>query len=325
MVDRRGFALVVVLWIFIVLFALGAEFAQGMRQDATATVNFADETQSYYLATAAANLTFYRALLAHQDATLGAPKSELGEGVEPLVQPDGEWHQVDVWGAPVWVRVSDEGGKIPINWVDDAVLIAVLNNLGVSSEEASAIADAILDWRDRDDEHRLNGAETDYYSGLPRPYVAKNAPFDSLEELLLVKGVTPELFYGGNDDYPTGLRDVLTIFATRRSINVQHAPPAVLRAFFGLDEEELAQLIDAREQGSDAALGDVLAARVPDPRLSQMVSSETAPSILMVEVQAQLPSSRVKSHIAAVIDVGESSEGVYVLRWMDQLAPVEIS
>lgn len=321
--ERRGFALVVVLWIFAVLFVVGAEFSQAMRQDATATVNFADETQSYYLATAAANLTFYRALQAHQDATLGAPQSELGD-VEPLVQPDGEWHQVGLWGAQVWVRVADEGGKIPVNWVDDAVLNHVLSNLGVPSEEAATIADSILDWRDKDDEHRVNGAETDYYESQPRPYVAKNAAFDSLEELLLVKGVTPELFYGDNEQFPIGLRDVFTVFTPRRRLNVQHASPEVLRAFFGLDDEELAQIVDVRATSAPGLI-EVLRAKVPDPRLSEMLTSEISPAVLTVEVQAQMPDSRIRSHLAAVIDLGESNEGVYVLRWMDQLPPVEIS
>src|SRR6185295_3105836 len=104
---------------------------------------------------AAANLTFYRALRAHQDASLGKPPLEVGESGEPaapvLVQPDGEWHAVDLWGASVQVKVTDESAKIPINWVDETVLNHVLTNLGVPSEEISTITDSILDWRDKDD------------------------------------------------------------------------------------------------------------------------------------------------------------------------------
>jgi general secretion pathway protein K len=324
--DERGFALVIVLWIFIVLFVLGAEFSQAMRQDAAATSNFADETQSYYLASAAANLTFYRALRSHQDASLGRPPlEEQEEGSQPpLVEPDGEWHPIEVWGAQVWVKVADEGAKIPLNWADEAVLGHLLTNLGVPPEEVSEIADSILDWRDKDDEHRLNGAETDYYQSLPTPYVAKNAPFDSLEELLLVKGVTRELYDGGTEDFPIGLREVLSVFSPRKKLNVQNASPEVLRAFFGLDEEELAQLLEVRDTSAPGLI-DVLRAKVPDPRLSEMLTSETAPTLVSVEVQAQVPASRIKAHMAAVIDLGESTDGIYILRWMDQLPPVETS
>ena len=96
-----------------------------MRQDATATKNFADETQSYYLATAAANLTFYRAFLDRDRGGQGqlvAGQGQAGQpGLDqedegPLVHRDGQWHEVELWGAPVMVRVTDEGGKIPINF-----------------------------------------------------------------------------------------------------------------------------------------------------------------------------------------------------------------
>ena len=57
------------------------------------------------------------------------------------------------------------------------------------------IAAAIIDWIDQDD-NTESGAETDYYATLDPPYAAKNGPFDTIEELLLVKGVTPEILYG---------------------------------------------------------------------------------------------------------------------------------
>ena len=58
------------------------------------------------------------------------------------------------------------------------------------------VADAILDWMDEDDEPREYGAETSYYQGLNPPYLAKNGPLDTVEELLLVRGVTPQLLFG---------------------------------------------------------------------------------------------------------------------------------
>ena len=57
------------------------------------------------------------------------------------------------------------------------------------------IADAILDWVDDDDEEREFGAEADFYSGLAPAYAPKNGPLDSLDELLLVRGVTPDLLF----------------------------------------------------------------------------------------------------------------------------------
>ena len=318
---ERGFALLIVLWIFIVLFALGAEFAQGMRQDATSTLNFADETQSYYLATAAANLTFFQALRARDDATLGLSQSETDSNTAPVIRPDGRWQQQVLWGAPVSVRVTDEGGKLPVNRMDETMLTQVMTNLGVPPDPAADVVDGILDWRDADDDHRLHGAESDYYLSLPKPYAAKNAPLDSLEELLMIKGITPELYYGHNDAFPIGLVDIFSVFNERRQLNVRTAPPEVLQVFFALDNDELAQILDTRENSAPALIA-VLEAKMPTPFLNFI---DGPPTVLNVEVQAQLPGSRVKSHMGAVIDVGESAEGVRVKRWMDRLAVVDVS
>lgn len=319
--EERGFALLVVMWICLVLIALGAEFAQGMRDNATATLNFADETQSYYLATAAANRTFYQALRARDEATFGATLEELGEDVVPLVQTDGEWHREEMWGAPVWVRVTDEGGKISLNASQENLLRLVFTNLGLDVDAAAALSDSVLDWIDQDDEHRMNGAESDYYLGLPRPYVAKNTPFDSLEELLLVKGVTPELFYGHNEQYPIGLIDVFTVYNRYGTVNVRNMTPPVMQTLFALDEEELAQIKETQATSAPALLS-LLQVQLPDPSLGSLLTDEP-PNVVMVEAQAKLPDARVPARVAGVVDVGDSNEGIYVLRWIDHLPVVE--
>jgi len=58
------------------------------------------------------------------------------------------------------------------------------------------IADAILDWIDADDTPRENGAEADYYASLAPPYAPRNGSPETIEELLLVRGVTPQLLFG---------------------------------------------------------------------------------------------------------------------------------
>jgi len=316
--DQRGFALLIVLWIFMVLFVLGAEFAVGMRQNAQATVNFADETQSYYLATAAANRTFYRALIARDEATLGLTAGEVeAEDFVPVIHTDGKWHQEELWGAPVWIKVTDEAGKIPINLADYNILIHLLGNLGVPTEDSGEIADAILDWRDPDDDTRLNGAESEYYLGLPQPYGAKNAPLDSLDELRLIKGVSEDLYFGGSEDYPIGLLDIFSVFNRRSALSVRSASPEVLEALLGVDPEQLAQLVEQRETDMTAVIPQ-LQAFLPDPSMEDLLNDD-APSILAVQAQARLPEARIGAHVGAVIDLGESNEGIFILRWMDAL------
>lgn len=68
------------------------------------------------------------------------------------------------------------------------------------------IADAILDWLDTDSNPRDNGAEAEYYASRTPPYTPRNGPLQSIEELLLVRGVTPQLLFG-LDAAPMGLID----------------------------------------------------------------------------------------------------------------------
>jgi general secretion pathway protein K len=76
------------------------------------------------------------------------------------------------------------------------VVPQALTQMGVDAGEATPIVNSILDWIDVDDQPRVEGAETDYYRNLSPPYTAKNGPLDDISELLLVKGVTPEIYYG---------------------------------------------------------------------------------------------------------------------------------
>lgn len=79
----------------------------------------------------------------------------------------------------------------------------ILMGLPLMTED---VADAMLDWMDADDEPREFGAEVDYYSSLEPAYGTKNGPLETVEELLLVRGVTPWLLFGA-DANRNGLLD----------------------------------------------------------------------------------------------------------------------
>lgn len=130
----------------------------------------------------------------------------------------------------------DESGKVNLNALmkmDPAGTIAqrVLMALPNMTEEVAA---AILDWIDTDDEIRANGCESEYYTSQSPPYRAKNGPLDSLEELLLVRGVTPQLLWGNDrnrngimepdEDDGSGMFDMgwasyLTVYSRERNID----------------------------------------------------------------------------------------------------------
>ncbi len=100
--------------------------------------------------------------------------------------------------------ITDESSKLNLNRAtsDQLNVLVRMAVVGDDSVDPQAIVDAIMDWSDADSESRGEEGDTEgeYYKELPRPYLVKNAPFDSVEELLLVKGVTERVLYGEDRD-----------------------------------------------------------------------------------------------------------------------------
>jgi general secretion pathway protein K len=112
----------------------------------------------------------------------------------------------------------------------------------VDKIERDSIVDAIEDWRDANDTTRTNGAESDDYLKLPVPYRARNGNFQDTDELLQVKGITPEMYWGHEDKPP--LADVLTA-RSRGTVNINTAPAPVLSAL-GLSDAEISNIVQER-------------------------------------------------------------------------------
>jgi general secretion pathway protein K len=140
--------------------------------------------------------------------------------------------------------VTDQAGKIQINRLINLtgenkgdynqaqydMLTRLLSNAPFNMEQDNIkdILDAIKDWIDEDNDTYEFGAEDSYYRTLDHPYSCRNAPIKSLDELLLVKGITPELFYGTGET--PGLSNYLTSAMGDGRININTADPVVLES-----------------------------------------------------------------------------------------------
>ncbi len=176
------------------------------------------------------------------------------------------------------IQITDTDRRLNLNTVPEPVLELALQTLGVGAGEASSIVGAVADWRDRDDiENIRGGAEKTYYLGLSPPYSAKDGPFDDISELLLVRGVTPELFWGNSSQTEhtlrrlqrldsrdetdsaegMGLAEIFTAVSSGR-ININTAPGPVLRVLTGGDSGLAAQILQRRAgaDGIDGSLDD---------------------------------------------------------------------
>jgi len=139
----------------------------------------------------------------------------------------------------------DESSKIDINTVPSDILAILLERIGkVDKEDAIDLANSILDWRDQDVVISPGGAEDDYYLGLSAPYKCKNSKFQIPEELLLVKGMTPEIF--------SQIKGIITVYGTEK-VNINTAGFDCLYAL-GLGSDLCDHIIKFR-QGGDGLTG----------------------------------------------------------------------
>ena len=254
--NNRGVALIVVILMVSVIIALTVEFNRSTRDGLYGTANLSDGIRLYYVAKSGFNGG--QALLSEDQNNFDA-LTETWARLELLsAQSEGFFRQ-----GSFQVLIEDEAGKIPINKLiagnaynapvkDLLVRLLSLPEFKLEAGRVSEIVDAIKDWLDKDDEVTGLGAEGSYYRSLANPYAAKNGFLDCIDELLMVRGVTKELYYGTKET--PALKECLTVYG-EGAININTAPKLVLRALSpDLSVENIAKMdIYRRTEGNDLA------------------------------------------------------------------------
>jgi len=280
----RGFAIIFVLIVIFALAILAGSFALAMKVESRLAANSNSDAELEWLGRSGVELARY--VLGQ---SMGQPYASLnqiwaggpGSGLEtngPLMAIS--LTDVQLGDGRISVRIEDLERRLNINLnLAESEKKQLLNRalttiVGVDGGDAATIEDSILDWIDPDEASHLSGTESDFYLTMPRPYSAKNGPMDDLAELLLVRGVTPELYWGPraphhrqqllnpNADtvdedllpmYPVGLVDLFTALSSGR-INLNTASSDVLRLLPGVDENVAGNIIRARA-GPDGVEG----------------------------------------------------------------------
>jgi general secretion pathway protein K len=243
---ERGFALVAVLLVLAVLGIVGAEFSFSMRLEASAVRTYRDSILGMHLAEAAV-----------EQATreLGADFRSVGmhDGVLTLYDANSaaipllQREHVALGAGEFSYKITDEEARLDVNNSSNPQVIdRLLLCHGIDKSVRDVINDSIQDWLDANDEHRLNGAESDdTYLKLEVPYRAHNAKMESIRELLQIKGITPELFYG-TDNQP-GLVDDVTTKSSTQKVNANTMGPRVACAL-GLGSAQIGLLEQLRTE-----------------------------------------------------------------------------
>jgi general secretion pathway protein K len=309
--SDRGFALVVVLPVLALLLLTVGEFAATMRVEAVAAANFQAWRREAWLAEAGYQRAVAEILpdaVAHElDA--GGLLAFRRTALEPARVP--ERLDVALGDARFSYRITDETARLNVNRLSAATLDRLLAQLDVEKATRDTIVDSILDWRDANEEHRLNGAESDFYLAQALPHRSKNADFDDVEELRQVRGVTPQLL-DGRPEAP-GLAEYLTVVGTG-AVNVNTASRVVLRAL-GLADAEVELLVGRRPYAALTQLPPALR------RGAQRIRSDT----FRIEAWAGGPTPAGRVLVAVVQRTVDGVRGVHVVplvwRWTERGRP----
>lgn len=128
----------------------------------------------------------------------------------------------DFGGASIRIRIQDELGKIDLNQTDGSTLVKLFQSAGIDPAAAEALVDKVLDWRESSPFKRVNGAKADEYRAAGYDYLPRNGPFQSVDELTLVMGMTRDLY--------KRVEPALTVYSGRQFVDPQFATPEVLAA-----------------------------------------------------------------------------------------------
>ena len=331
--SSSGMALIMVMIAIAVFSALAAALAFSMKVETKLARNADDEPQLLWLGRS--GVEYARWILSQSASIAGEPYDSLDQiwagGPGGISESNSPLAGISLDNFPVGdgtvsLKIIDLERKANINTASQPEIQQALTLMGADADDISVVSDSILDWIDPDNEPRIAGAENDYYLGLAPPYHAKNAPIDDLSELLLVKGVTPEMYYGGSStnspasqqpqkpklgfgdapgqepDYPFGLKDVFTPVSSGR-ININTADANVLQMIPGVDANTADAIIKQRA-GPDGVDGtdDDTPFRNPNELAAAGVSPQ---AMQQVGTLCTVRSSTFEVHVTA--HIGDSS------------------
>lgn len=323
-----GIILIALLWILIALSGIALSFSREGYVEIAAARNAQTLEDSYFIARAGISTAIYRLMEKNLVSPVRRVQLQETPDAVDLGTINGNFED-----GVYRVDIQDESGKINLNTVASEQLHALAEVLEIPRGDADVIVDSIQDWRDADRLFRLNGAEDDYYQSLNPPYKAKNGRFDTVEELLLVKGVSPAYFYGYPektiDDsvvYKYGLSRYVTVYSNRNQINVNYAPIPVLRSVPGMPAEA-AKWIYERRLAKPFNNTLEITSEIPiklEPQVMSFLTIERT-NVFTLTASARAGRSKARRVIRTVISLqrGRSSVPYQTLYWNENVPDYE--
>ncbi len=308
--SKRGSALLTVLWLTAALSAIGLAVANNVRGETERASTNVDDTKAWFIARGAIE----RALL---HIAWGKDYYVVGNPVMDLSFPEAE----------VRVEIIPETSKLALNSIPDKELVPLLVALGVPEGKAFELAAAIIDWRTPVDPLVPSPFDAFYQSQSPS-FLPRHTSFIENEELLLVKGVTPDLYYGASlDNSRAGLRDCLSVYGSSGPLDVNTARLETLEAA-GIAPDDAATIVKSRNLHPVTNYLELAAiAQSLGPAGGRLMLGGRAMYTLRATARLRAPDGRLSDLRRTVAALGRfnwpgnrlrKAPGFEVIRWYDR-------
>lgn len=312
--NRRGSALLTVLWLSACLAAIAFSVSSSVRSETDRVEASSNGLRAWYLATGAVERGIQWMLWGESYRNPdGSPRFwQFGAPRMNMAFPSGT----------AVVEMIPESSKLDINHANPDDLMKVITVVSGNPERAREITGAILDWRGGS----LGSTYDQYYFSISPTFRARHASFQEIEELLFVRGMTPELFYGNyvadNEGalYASGgLRDCLSVWGSIGPFDVNSVSPALMAAI-GVPPGAIAAIVARRKVAPFKNLNEVSAMGIPAPRMrvgGNLIWTLRASARLKRPNGTPSETVRTASATVKLLDPRGFAIPVHILRWYD--------
>jgi len=324
-IERTGFVLITVLLTVTLLTAILLDFNYASRKNLNSADKFQARSQSLNCARAGLNMVL----------------ATLDQNPDPLTNPNlrlwlAHTTEINIEPGSCTVTLLEENSKFNVNTlinkngspnrprIDQFLrLIDLANQQNPKNKPISyELAPAIIDWIDPDNKTttlpfvgRANtGAESHYYHKIKAPAVCSNKKLDTIKELLLIKGMTQDVFYGDNNSsspkyLPAGLVHCLTTYGDGK-ININYAPKSVLQSIADNINPNLVQtIVTYRKQQLFSNISDLTnLPGIEDIPLHSLIDAVTVkPDHYYFNITSAGACRNIKSTVNAIIKINSAT------------------
>ena len=259
--SRKGGALLTVLWVSAALAAIALSVSTSIRAESDRAGTAADGLRAMYLATGSVDRAVQWLLWGTGSDRFFDRHHYSDKPRLYFSYPSGD----------VVVEMMPEAAKLDINQASGDDLLRLVTAVSGDSQRAAQVASGIMAWRGGGGGSAAAASGSLSQSTGPT-FQPRGASFEEIEELLLVQGMTPELFYGnsvaeGDRLSPRGgLRESLSVWGSQGPFDANAISPALLETL-GASPAAIAQLMQRRAQAPFRNLAEVAAFGIPTGRL----------------------------------------------------------